>query len=128
MIEQGNSALRVLGVHSPGDQSENDEAVKVFFEYLKGYAVALEDTPFIIVGDLNVNKKVPSIYLDQICEIKRKGYADKIDREITYFRKENTIDHVLVSRELEDYVTAQVIPREILELSDHAVIIVDVQI
>lgn len=110
---------------------KGDKGVYNFFKSLKQYAVAVQDKkePFIIVGDLNVHEKEPSIYLAQIREIVNSGYSTEIkDGEITYFRNGHTIDHVLVSPELKDKVTARVIPRKVLELSDHAVIIVDVQL
>lgn len=117
-----DSELYLLGVHAPCGKPK-------FFARLKKYAHQNKNKPFIIVGDLNVHEKEPSIYLDQIHEIVNLGYSTEIkDGEITYFPNGHTIDHVLVSPELKDKTTAYVIPQEILELSDHAVIIVDVQI
>ena len=143
-IERGNSVMRVLGIHAPSEmkkgaisddkkREEYNQAVKIFFEDLKNYAVDRKSTPFILAGDLNVREGVKSIYLEQIHEIIKAGYSAEIkDGEITYFMKGptkgTTIDHVLVSPVLKDRVTAYVVPQEILKLSDHAVIIVDVQI
>lgn len=125
-IERGGSTLRVLGIHAPYGELD-------FFEALKEYALDKGKTgeKLIIVGDLNVHEKEPSIYLAQIHEIVNSGYSTEIkDGEITYFPNGHTIDHVLVSPELKDKdnVDAYVIPQKVLELSDHAVIIVDVKI
>ncbi len=123
--------LRLLGIHAPTEQyeKEHNRAVKAFFEDLRKYAVGIKETHFIIVGDLNVREGVSSIYLDQIHEIKKEGYPDEIkDGEITYFRNGHTIDHVLVSPALQGNVSARVIPQEEIQLSDHAVIIVDINI
>lgn len=138
VFEDGSeSKLRLLGVHTPLEQHKDkekgynyDEDVLKVFTAIKEYAIDCENKSFILLGDLNVDEK-ECVYLEQINDIiNNNGYSDKItENQITFFTSKNgtTPDHVLVSPELKDKVTAYVIPQEILELSDHAVIIVDVK-
>lgn len=128
----GESKLRLLGLHAPLERHNGDEEVLNAFSTLKKYAIKRKDELFMILGDLNVDERKETDYLEQIRELESHEYSDKVTKnQITFFGRDGTTpDHVLVSRALQRKanVTAYVIPKEILELSDHAVIIVDVQI
>lgn len=147
-VELKNADLYLMGIHAPGDYQ--------FLEDIKKYAEEHRDEKLIILGDFNIatNKWRKDKYDEQMrrgkkvaeCENFKKrrdwlletmysiGFSDAIDGETpTYFWREKgeqkgtTVDHVLISDKLKGKVVAQVIPQEILELSDHAVIIVDIR-
>ena len=134
--------FRLIGLHAPGEYQ--------FLSSLQEYAATKEN--FILIGDFNIatnewrTEKIKKdveegrkskAYLDDflarqkwLIEIMPAiGYHDAIKGDpITYFKAETTADHVLVSPALQGKVTAEVIPQKELELSDHAVIIVDVNL
>lgn len=131
-----NFGLYLMGIHAPAEGSYNKpEDVRKFFDNLKTYAEKCRDERLIILGDMNVHSEKPCPYLTIFNSIRSAehgglGYCDKIsDGEITHFPTGHTLDHVLVSPALQDKatVTAQVMSRDELELSDHAVIIVDIK-
>lgn len=127
--------LCVLGIHAPCESKNNTpKDIQKFFNKLKEYAERHKDEELIILGDMNVHSEKPCSYFTAFNTIREKtengglGYCDKIpDGEVTHFKTGHTIDHVLVSPVLEEKVTARVISQEELELSDHAVIIVDIK-
>lgn len=145
-IELKGHNLRLMGIHAPlvGPRPFD------FLRALEKYSEGPDDQKVIILGDFNIatnewrakERKEQMEKGEKVAEcedfFKRwkwlletmpsTGYFDIVDPETpTYFWEKTTIDHVLVSPALKDKVTAQVIPREILELSDHAVIIVDIK-
>lgn len=146
-MEEGRN-LHLLGIHMPLEYSKDVEEVKIsdeeigemtikcakdvynFFNKLATYAKEHKDELFIILGDLNVAKDKPSIYLRQVNKITNVyGYSNKVNEDtITNFKHLTKIDRVLVSSALKDKVTAYVVPRYLCELSDHAVIIVNVDL
>lgn len=139
--------LKIVGVHIPSDQA--------FLDELERYAVAHITEKLIILGDFNIatntgrtekrekeledakkagnGEKIADCKeffqrRDWLLKVMQSGYIDAVEREsVTYFPERTTIDHVLVSEKLKDSVAAQVIPEEVPELSDHAVIIVDIK-
>lgn len=147
-IELKGHNLRLMGIHAPDDYQ--------FLEDIKKYAEEHRNEKLIILGDFNIatNKWRKDKYDEQMrrgekeeeCKNFKKrrdwlletmpdiDFSDAIDGETpTYFWREKgeqkgtTVDHVLISDKLKGKVVAQVIPQEILELSDHAVIIVDIR-
>lgn len=130
--------LRVLGVHAPLEKREEpkyNEAVKTFFDKLYEYAKTHCKEKTIILGDMNVHSGMPCDYYNTFHSIRTEagkgglGYTDLVkDGTITYFPNGHTLDHALVSPELKDKVTAKVYAQKELELSDHAVIVIDIQI
>lgn len=140
--------FQIVGVHIPDGMA--------FLDKLKEYAVTHKSKKMIILGDFNiatnewraeerkkeleVAQKVKNRKVIANCKEffeRRKwlletvpsiDYSDAVkDDRPTYFREKTTIDHVLASPALEGKVTANVIPQDKLELSDHAVIIVDIK-
>lgn len=79
---------------------------------------------------MNADTIEGSTYGDILKAIKEEAYSLPVEElgenTVTYFSKGTRIDHVLASPAL-SRVTAKVIPREVLELSDHAVIIVNIE-
>lgn len=132
-IEVVDNGLNILAVHAPLENNYNKNRakdVKKFFEALKEYAEKNAGKRTVILGDLNVHSGKPNNdYYRIFKEIQTSwGYSDLVsDGTPTYFPNGNTLDHVLVSSELEEKVTAKVIAQEDLELSDHAVVIVDIK-
>ncbi len=132
---KNKSGLCILGIHAPLEGGNNTpEDVQKFFTGLKEYAEKHRDKKLIILGDMNVHSKMPCPYFATFDTIRTEtedgglGYCDKIpDGKITYFPKGTTLDHVLVSPSLKDSVTAEVKSQSELELSDHAVIIVNIE-
>lgn len=129
--------LRLLGVHAPWQSKEQRErsnnSVTIFFEALKDYATQKKDAnqKFIIIGDLNADTIEESTYSDILKAIKKEAYSlpveDLGENTVTYFSDATRIDHVLASPALSK-VTAKVIPRAVLQLSDHAIIIADIDV
>lgn len=113
-----SQTLKVLGVHA------DTRILPALAEYIE----TVKTGKNIVLGDLNCHRGKRSCngkYLKQM----ETHFQDLIDSEtVTYFSGETTIDHVLVSSALQGKVTAEVIPQKALELSDHAVIIVDVDL
>lgn len=143
VLARHSSGLCVLGLHAPIQGSYNKpEAVEAFFEALREYAaikIREERAGMVILGDMNVHSGKPCVYYDIFNAIRSGaedsgpgdglGYRDLVpDGQITYFPNGNTLDHVLVSPALEGNAAVQVMPREALELSDHAAVLVDVDI
>lgn len=126
-IKQDELELRLLGVHAPLESKyRKPEDVQKFFDALKIYAKNNTNEKLMILGDLNCHKGEKSTHKSDLEEMS-EHFPDLVgDTDITYFPGGTTIDHVLISKELERKTVAQVIPREILELSDHAVIIVTI--
>lgn len=123
-------AISDSGLISDADPLECEyrkpEDVQKFFDTLKIYARDNTNKRLMILGDLNCHKGEKSTHKNDLKEM-RDYLCDLVeDTDITYFPGKTTIDHVLISKKLESKTTAQVIPQEILELSDHAVIIVTV--
>lgn len=147
-VELKSANLRLMGIHAPGDYQ--------FLEDIRKYAEAHKNENLIIFGDFNIatnewrakKHKEQMEKGEKVAECKdfferRKwlletmpsiGYSDIVDREKpTYFwqekgqLKETTVDHVLVSLTLKDKVTVDVKRYGKYELSDHAVIIVDIE-
>jgi len=126
-----SSGLRVLGLHAPMYEIE-------FFKSLYEYAEQFDKDKdhVIILGDMNVHsEESDNDYYKTFHSIRTEvnkgglGYMDLVkDETPTYFPNGHTLDHVLVSPELKDKVTAKVYTQDELELSDHAVIVVDIQI
>lgn len=123
--DDNEKKLRVLGVHA--------SLTPPFLESLTNYiyeVLPMEKSPsrFIVLGDLNCHRGEKSSHQDYLKKMETR-LCDLIeDKTVTYFPGGTTIDHVLVSDRLKDSVTAQAIPKVVLELSDHAVIIVDVDL
>ncbi len=143
------SDLKIVGVHVPSE--------KAFLDELKEYAMSHKFERLIVLGDFNIAtnaaraKKIAEKLEDAkkagdkkeiaACEEffeRRKwlletmtsvGYFDAVKGEpVTYFPARTTIDHVLVSGSLAKNVrSVKVFTQEELELSDHAVIVVDIQ-
>lgn len=127
-IRQDKLNLHLLGVHAPlEDNYRKPENVQKFFDALKKYAKNNTDKRLVILGDLNCHRGKKSTHKKDLEEMEKYLFDLVKDTDITYFSGKTTIDHVLISKELESKAVAQVIPREILELSDHAVIIVDIK-
>lgn len=147
-VEVGYGNLRILSIHAPDDMGVLDK--------LQEYAQENKEQKLIILGDFNIATNVWRAK-QRICEMRdavrkgdkekllkgidfferlmvyrdliRTGYSDAVkDDPITYFTAGTTIDHVLSSPALEGKVTADVIHQDELELSDHAAIIVDIDI
>lgn len=135
-IKNETLQLQLLGVHAPWQREKEPNSITIFFEALKQYAYEKQKVKFVIVGDLNADTVEGSTYCEEMNAIRDKcGYTLAVEAlgkgTITYRSSEKNcgrIDHVMASPALTDRVTAQVIPWEVLELSDHAVIIIDVQI
>lgn len=131
--EIGHKQLRILGIHAPWQGKRIDNDITTFWRALVRYANQKKDEKecFIIVGDMNADTIKGSVYYEEMNEIKKAGYIMAVeelgDDVITYFHKETRIDHVMASPALEGKVTATVEPKEKLELSDHAVIIVNIE-
>lgn len=127
--------LCVLGIHAPVESKNNTpKDIQNFFNKLKEYAERHSDEELIILGDMNVHSEKPCSYFTTFNTIRKEvendglGYCDKVpDGEVTHFKTGHTIDHVLISPILKGEVTVRVISKEELELSDHAVIIVDIK-
>lgn len=122
--------LTIIGVHAP--LSGN---VQKFFNTMQECAMKNKAAKMIMLGDMNVHSEKPCTYFTTFDTIRRTsegglGYFDAVkDGQVTYFRAGTTIDHVLISPVLKDNVTAEkVFDQKELELSDHAVIIVDVDV
>lgn len=132
-----NFGLHLMGIHAPVESNYNKpEDIQKFFDAMRKYAEEYKDESLIILGDMNVHSEKPCSYFTTFDTIRKSvtdgglRYCDKIaDGEITHFPTGHTLDHVLVSPALQDKatVTARVISRAELELSDHAVIIVDIE-
>lgn len=131
--------LRVLGLHAPLEHSDSidpatgrDPDVYEFFENVRAYAETHSGKRTVILGDMNVHSEMPCVYYDIFQRIRAKGgldYTDLVkDETPTYFPNGHTLDHVLVSPELKDKVTVKVYAQDELELSDHAVIVVDISV
>lgn len=145
------SGIRVLGIHAPMNGLK-DNYGEMFLEAVSEHAKSIDH--LIIVGDFNIttNEWRTKIVKDELktaktqkkireCEefIERQkwllitmpdiGYFDAVkDDPVTYFPAGTTIDHVLVPNSLEKNVrSVKVFTQKELELSDHAVIIVDIQ-
>ncbi len=126
-----DSEMRLLGIHAPNSFD--------FLEALKEYAENHKDKNVIILGDFNIatNEWRARQVKDSSFHERRKwlletmlklNYSDAIKGEPpTYFPVGTTVDHVLVSPSLKDKVTAEVKSQSELELSDHAVIIVNIE-
>lgn len=131
-IKNEKENLQLLGVHAPWQKIKENNSISIFFDALKEYALNKgEGEKFIIVGDLNADTVKESTYGGILKDIKQSGYYLAVEalgeNVVTYFTGGTRIDHVMASPALNGKVTACVIPQEILELSDHAVIIVDVK-
>lgn len=130
-IELTNQGLRLLGIHSPWQREQLCNSITVFFDVLKEYAEAqISSEGFVIVGDLNADTVLGSTYQKTLEHIENIGYTlavKKLGDVITQFKYKTRIDHALVCPALRSKVTAQVIPQDELELSDHAVIIVNIE-
>lgn len=142
-LVNSKNGLKLLGIHAPLEplykEREKDKwetigkerinkSVKRFFDRLKEYAEKNRAERLIIFGDMNVHSKKPCYYYRVFEEIKTSlGYSDLVkDGKPTHFKYGTTLDHVLVSPLLAGSVTARV--EEDIILSDHAVIIVDIDI
>lgn len=140
VLARHQSGLYVLGLHAPIEGNGNTaQDVEAFFAALREYAGRNREERMVILGDMNVHSGKPCVYYDIFNAIRSGaedsrpgdglGYRDLVpDGQITYFPNGNTLDHVLVSPALEGNAAVQVMPREALELSDHAVVLVDVDI
>lgn len=119
----GAEALRVLGVHAP----LKDPFLETLTDYIKKVTEEKRCSRFMVLGDLNCHRKESSSH--RRCLNKMEQYlCDLIeDKTITYFPGGTTVDHVLISQGLKGSVTAQAIPKVALELSDHAVVIVNIE-
>ena len=135
----GIDDLLISGVHFP--------AGKEYLYDVERYAKKHKNEKLIIIGDFNIatNEWRARQVKDHEFHERRQwlletmpglGYFDAVDgEEPTYFWTEKgevkgtTIDHVLISPALQEKatVTARVISRAELELSDHAVIIVNIE-
>lgn len=148
-IELKSHNLRLMGIHAPLDGPCPFD----FLKELKKYSEGPEVQKVIILGDFNIvtNEWRAKELTEQMekgkdqkeCEdfFNRRDwllgtmpgidFSDAIDGETPTYKKGEqkgkTVDHVLISDKLKGKVVAQVIPQEILELSDHAVIIVDIR-
>lgn len=150
-IELKGHNLRLMGIHAPTDSFDFLKALEKYAEdHRDEKLIILGDF------NIATNKWRKDKYDEQMrrgqgknvekCEnfnnrrdwllvtMDSIGFSDAIDGETpTYFWREKgeqkgtTVDHVLISDKLKGKVVAQVIPQEILELSDHAVIIVDIR-
>lgn len=141
--------LTIVGIHAPSGQT--------FLDKVQEYAYENREQEIIILGDFNIaindwraSEKEKELEQAKICGNQEKitdceefferrnwllktmlsiGYSDAVKGDSpTYFPKGTTIDHVLVAPALKDKVTVDVCPKEKIELSDHAVIIVEVDI
>lgn len=129
------NGLLVLGVHAPAEPGNAPGDVKAFFDGLAEYARKNRDKRLVILGDMNVHSEKPCSYYTVFHSIRTEtqkgglGYSDKVRDGVSTHLTGHTIDHVLLSPALERECTvaAEVIPQEELPLSDHAVIVVDVQ-
>lgn len=127
--------LTIMGVHAPLESNRRKaEEVQRFFDELKVYAEKQQNEKLMILGDMNVHSGKLCSYFATFDDIRKDvtkgglGYCDKVvDEEITHFPTGHTLDHVLVSPALKDKVTADVKKKSEYELSDHAVIIVDIK-
>ena len=124
------SDLKIIGVHAP----LNGNAQK-FFDAMQECAREDKEDKMIMLGDMNVHSKEPCMYFNTFDLIRSNSegglrYFDAVeDGQITYFPAGTTIDHVLISPILRDNVNAiKIFEQQELELSDHAVIIVDVDL
>jgi len=134
-IKNDDLNLQLLGIHAPWQEKVDNNSITVFFNAIEDYAKNKSDHPqrFVIIGDLNADTKETSVYHETLEHIENMRYllaVKELGDVITQFKYKTRIDHVLVSPALRDEVkvTAQVIPKEVLELSDHAVIIADVNL
>ncbi len=125
--------LMMFGVHAP--TRGRDDNIQKFFDKLQECSKKNRTEKAILLGDMNVHSKKPCSFFTTFDAIRKNsegglGYSDEIkDGQITYFPAGTTIDHVLVSPALKDNVTAvKVFEQKELELSDHAVIVVDVDL
>ena len=129
-IELTNQGLRVLGIHAPWQKEKINNSITVFFDALKEYTKAqISSEGFIVVGDLNADTISTSTYHKTLEHIENIGYTLPVKEHgavITNFRNKTRIDHALVCPTLKSRTTVQVILRDELELSDHAVIIVTI--
>lgn len=132
-VELKGNGLLVLGLHASLDYS--------FLSAVEKYTKDHQGEKLIILGDFNVttnDQRIEKAEKEDALEILKRynwyngiidkvGYTDAGDKNtITYFPAGTAVDHVLVSPPLKNKVTAHVIPRSELELSDHAVIIVEI--
>lgn len=115
------SGLRVLGVHGSQDAC--------FLQHLVNY-VGASSQKFMLIGDLNLHtgkkcgkRKDLQTLQELLCDITPEDTT-------TFFaaKEKKVIDRALVSSDLVDKSTMKVLSREKLELSDHAVIVVDIQV
>lgn len=132
------SGISVLGIHAPLNQGG-----KMFLEAVEEHVKKTDK--LIIVGDFNIttNKERTGEALARqkwLEEMLKSGYYDAIspakeevkypveDDPITEFTHGTSIDHVLVPNALKKKfdVKAKVFSQKELELSDHAVIIVEI--
>jgi len=136
-VRHERTGLLVLGLHAIAEDNKwyRPKEVKAFFNRLQNYAGEHAQGKTVILGDMNVHSEEPCNYykiFHSICtEVEKDGlgYMDLIpDSTETYFPCHTTIDHVLVSAALKGKATARVYPKEELCLSDHAVIVVDIQV
>lgn len=118
-INGGEESIRVLAVHA----KLNDE----FLTALVKHSQAIASTKSIILGDFNCHRGEASSHKADLVEMEKHLYDLVKDTDVTYFPGGTTIDHVLISKELKGNVAANVVPQVVLELSDHAVIIVDIK-
>lgn len=130
-IRHAGLNLQFLGVHLPWQRKKEPNKITAFFNALENYAREKCNQRFAIVGDLNADIDEDSTYHDTLENIQRMEYKLAVvelgDKVITNFMCKTRIDHVLVSPSLKDSVTAEVKSQSELELSDHAVIIVNIE-
>lgn len=121
--DEGAEALRVLGVHA----SLKTPFLETLTDYIKKVTEEKRCPKFMVLGDLNCHRRESSSHRRYLNKMEQY-LCDLIeDNTVTYFPGGTTVDHVLISQGFKDSVTAQAIPKVVLELSDHAVIIVNIE-
>lgn len=143
------SNFKIVGVHVPSE--------KAFLDELKEYAMTHKFESLIVLGDFNIatNAARAKKIAEELEDAKKAGNKKEIAAceefferrrwlletmtsvgcfdavkggQVTYFPAKTTVDHVLVSESLAKNVrSVKVFTQEELELSDHAVIVADIQ-
>ncbi len=124
--------LMIIGIHAPEEMK--------FLRNVQEWAKSHDEEKVIILGDFNITtnkcrieeKKEDKAFLERVqwllSTMPSIRYSDTIVGEpITYFNQKTTIDHVLVSPGLQGKTMTRVCSKEEHELSDHAVIIVNIE-
>jgi len=112
--------IKIANVHAPLE--------KAFFNALLDYTrkASTQNQKLVVLGDLNCHRGKASTYREHLLKMEEHLCDLVPDDAETYFPGHTTIDHVLVSPALKDSgATARVYKQSELELSDHAVIVVD---